>query len=1345
MVLSRQSPPQTVRAQQFGAHTISWDSHSLLVDGRRIFIYSGEFHYWRLPSPDLWADRLEKMKAAGLNAVSIYFDWAYHSFAPGQYDFTGIRDVDRLLSIADRLGLYVIARVGPYMNAEVDAGGLPGWLLTKPIFPRSQSWDGTTAHPQYSALYSQYSREWYDHLLPILARHQATEGKSVLLLSIENEYSQQQGSQQYMQELYGFAREDGIKVPIFHNDFWFRGDWSKLVDLYAYDSYPYGFNCCHQWYDEHFHGVDSWESDLRGRLGINTPMFVSELQGGAFDPWGGHGYDQIAQTLNGEWLTTLDESALAQGTTLLNTYMFAGGTTWGYMTEPGVYTSYDYGAPISEAGALRPAFYAAHRLGAFLQSYGPSLAGAGPFSGSVSATDENLRVHARANAQTGQLFVFLRHGDPGDPIDTKLSLPIEGRTLSIPQKPGTFITVPGHDAQVLTANVDVGPLHLNYSTSQILVDADTASGHYLVLYGPAGSEGETDFRLPTGSLQVTHNLDVGVSKQNGELRLNYRHTVASRTVSIVSANGTLRLLITSTSSASRIWYAHQELIAGPDLVTQAGDGHLTLSVSSGEAVRVFGGQPGRSLAIDGRPTAVPDPVMGETLLGSLRGPAATALPSLADWRFRSEAPEVNPAFDDSHWLAADHPSSTNPNVPPGPSLLADDYGFHYGFVWYRGHFTSMGAETGITIAARHSFDVYLNGTRLGSDDASFADPPHAYATARTFPIPPGVLHRNRDNVIAVLTESLGHDVGWLAGPLAQSPLGILGARVEGDSETISWRIQGDEGGESPGGAYGAFNASGLYGERNGWYLPTIDESLWQRVRLPDSWRARSLTLPIGWYRTHFRLQTSRGDTSSLGLTIPHASDKAMIWLNGVMLGRYWEQMGPQHTFYLPNGILRPNGENSLAIAVWNRGHEGGLTSMPVLTVLDRSRGHDLVSIPGSTASGYWHTNGNRIVDERGRPVRIAAVNWAGMQNRYFVPAGLERLPLDTILSRIRDLGFNAIRLPYSNQLVEQDPVVESRLDANPGLKGLHALDIMDRIVVVAGRHGLRVILENHRSDVGTDPQDNGLWYTAQYPESAWLADWRSLVTRYKRNATVVGVDLRNEPHTGPPGPWSISTYLHQGATWGPYKGIDNPRTDWRLAAERGGNAVLSINPRLLVFVEGVQQYPDSSQPGGLDSYWWGGILSAASRYPVQLDVSHQLVYSPHEYGPYKYRMPFFGPGMTYAGQVGVWEKHWGFLEKGGVGEETPIFIGEFGTCGTSARCVRDTTPGSQGLWFQFLMRYLRQHPEIGWSFWALNGTNPEGNDQPNYILGSDWQTQRMHQLIDALHDIEVAPPPERAG
>ena len=145
------------------SHTIAFDRYSLILAGHRVFIWSGEFHPFRLPSPSLWPDVLEKMKAEGFNAVSIYFDWGYHSSAPGAYDFTGVRDMDRVVADAQRAGLYVIARPGPYINAELDAGGFPGWLLTQAGHARSNAPD-----------YLHAVDGWMRAIDRIIARHQFT-------------------------------------------------------------------------------------------------------------------------------------------------------------------------------------------------------------------------------------------------------------------------------------------------------------------------------------------------------------------------------------------------------------------------------------------------------------------------------------------------------------------------------------------------------------------------------------------------------------------------------------------------------------------------------------------------------------------------------------------------------------------------------------------------------------------------------------------------------------------------------------------------------------------------------------------------------------------------------------------------------------------------------------------------------------------------------------------------------------------------------------------------------------------------------------------------------------------
>ncbi|HEY4315586.1 MAG TPA: beta-galactosidase, partial [Actinomycetes bacterium] len=194
-------------------HTVTFDQHSLKIDGQRTFIWSGEFHYWRLPSPDLWRDVLQKMKANGYDATSIYFDWAYHSPKPGVYDFSGVRDMDKLLDIADQAGIYVIARPGPYINAEVDSGGYPGWLQETAGGARSNN-----------ATYLTYTDEYQSQIDAIIARHQLTNGTgSVILYQIEIVYAGSNTA--YMQHLSNKARADGITVPIFHNDKGRTGAW----------------------------------------------------------------------------------------------------------------------------------------------------------------------------------------------------------------------------------------------------------------------------------------------------------------------------------------------------------------------------------------------------------------------------------------------------------------------------------------------------------------------------------------------------------------------------------------------------------------------------------------------------------------------------------------------------------------------------------------------------------------------------------------------------------------------------------------------------------------------------------------------------------------------------------------------------------------------------------------------------------------------------------------------------------------------------------------------------------------------------------------------------------------
>lgn len=340
---------------------VSFDKYSLMVNGKRVFIKSGAFHYFRNPGENMARDRFMKMKAGGYNTVDIYFNWNYHSPRQGEYDFSGIKDVRKVLKAAQDIGLFVIARPGPFINAEVNAGGLPFWLLKmEDVIPRNRI--GTEYH--YSEKYMEYIAEWYDHIIPIIR-----EFDNIILFQIENEYATDTMEEDYMRTLYKMARERGITCPIFHNDAYFAGLWADCVDIYALDLYPY-INPNQNWKQDNFcfDTLDNVEDIFRCAK-ENSPPFVAEMQSGWFDKWDGLGYKHIREALGDEHINIMTKTALSQGVTLFNHYMVAGGTNWADLACDEVYTSYEFTAPIDEFGVPQANYFKSKELNYFLDSF----------------------------------------------------------------------------------------------------------------------------------------------------------------------------------------------------------------------------------------------------------------------------------------------------------------------------------------------------------------------------------------------------------------------------------------------------------------------------------------------------------------------------------------------------------------------------------------------------------------------------------------------------------------------------------------------------------------------------------------------------------------------------------------------------------------------------------------------------------------------------------------------------------------------------------------------------------------------------------------------------------------
>lgn len=328
-----------------------------------------------------------------------------------------------------------------------------------------------------------------------------------------------------------------------------------------------------------------------------------------------------------------------------------------------------------------------------------------------------------------------------------------------------------------------------------------------------------------------------------------------------------------------------------------------------------------------------------------------------------------------------------------------------------------------------------------------------------------------------------------------------------------------------------------------------------------------------------------------------------------------------------------------------------------------------------------------MVDSNNHRVKLAAVSWYGAEEQDYVVAGLEAATLDQIASEIKCYGFNAVRLPWSNQMYESNPLVgDAMVAANPQLKGLRAMDVFDAVVNALAKQGLLIVLDNHVSAANwccSNTDGNQLWYNSAYPESSWIADWQGMARRYANQPAVIGVDLRNEPRAT--------------ATWG-----GDPAYDWHAAAERGGNAVLASNANLLIFVEGVN---------------YAGDLTGVAQLPVALIVSNRLVYSAHDYS-------WYHNGVSSSAQLQQqWNQKWGYIATAGQAYTAPVWVGEFGTCHTDSSCLQGGS--SQGSWFASFIAYLQQ-TDFDWSYWTLNGTEATGasrsygSEETYGILNTSW-------------------------
>ncbi|MDR1061537.1 MAG: beta-galactosidase [Clostridiales bacterium] len=362
---------------------VSFENKNIVIDGRPTTVFSGEFQYFRTDPGD-WRDRLEKLKAMGLNAIGIYFPWNYHSDRPGEADFTAPqRDVSRLLDMAREMGLHVTARPGPYICNEWDLGGYPGWLLDAP------SGDWRTAHPDHL----RWCRQWYRAVNAVLAPQQRMQGGPIILYQIENEHFW--GEKGLFESLADYAAEDGIRVPLVGNH---EGSVYKVgargiadgIDIYT----PV-------W--EHFRWR-GWLDRMKNALPEEAPLMVLEYMGAIFCTWGDSASDEAR--LPSRWVAMQAMLFLAKGANLTNFFVAVGG-----MNPPGLgsdhsCTNYMADAAVSHWGGLGRKFYEMRLLAEAVHAFSEALSLSKPWDIGWGTDNANVECLARRGPKGAFYFAF---------------------------------------------------------------------------------------------------------------------------------------------------------------------------------------------------------------------------------------------------------------------------------------------------------------------------------------------------------------------------------------------------------------------------------------------------------------------------------------------------------------------------------------------------------------------------------------------------------------------------------------------------------------------------------------------------------------------------------------------------------------------------------------------------------------------------------------------------------------------------------------------------------------------------------------------------------------------------
>ncbi|KAG8686476.1 hypothetical protein FRC11_008917 [Ceratobasidium sp. 423] len=942
---------------------VTFDQHSLMLNGKRIMVFSGEFHPWRLPSTPLWRDVLEKMKAAGFNAVSIYLHWGLTESKRGILNFEGHRSVTKFLDVAKDVGILVIVRPGPYINAETAGGGYPGWLSNVQDTARSNGSDFTAAWKPYIQEVSKFT-----------APYQYPDGP-VILMQSENEYSMDNpsdkttyGHTDHMEWIIEEMRANGItRVPISdisstHNDRKPDGQFASgpaKVDLYAWDAYPLGFDCSHPdvWKEvdtsldaSHQKRNPAEPLYLAGKstpqklLNLNT-LTSREYQGGAFDPWNGPGYGACHELINEQFANVFYKNNYAAGTYLQNLYMTYGGTNWGNLATPTVYTSYDYASPISEDRSLT-AKYSEIKLQALFLHATPHYHLAGRISNDTAHASLNYIFTTHLATPKGQNIYIIRQTSTVRTGRAEFDLRVNttGGEVILPN-----VALNGRESKIIVSEYPFGSSLLAYTSAEVATWTTLDGNDHILLYSSNQTTTTALYTNSTSTPTISGSSSITASISNGTALIA---GTPSSGLTRVTIGKTSVWLTDKTWLAPRIWQPRisgtsgngrydlsprtgSVLVFGPYLVRNATMRGSTLAITgdlksgSTTELEVLAPLAVKSVTFNGRPVKV-----SKTPTGTLKGlivikDLTPKIPSLKEvgWKCTDSLPEVAPDFDDSKWVTATKNSTTRPSrfqpLAGKTVLYSAEYGFHHGHIIYRGRFE--GNATGVRLFVQggynFGFSAFLNGQFLGSGQGRSANDPAGgldlVNVTYSFPVD---LVENM-NVVTIVVDNMGLEQDWNSKDEFKAPRGIRGYELIGGGDFSSWKLAGTIDGEDTKDiARGPMNQGGLYVERIGAIYSNYSTASWSSTGCSPFIGIDKAGITA--YKTKFTLDIDKHADVPLTLKFertPSSNYRVMLYVNGWQFGKFVSNFGLQIAYPIPEGVLNHHGENDILMTIWSLG------------------------------------------------------------------------------------------------------------------------------------------------------------------------------------------------------------------------------------------------------------------------------------------------------------------------------------------------------------------------------------------------------------------------------------------